>query len=307
MQYIKYVLSFTLLLILAGCNESNPKIDYSKKLLPEDITKATVYFDKMLDATLKVAKEQKNPYDSYSLLVKAYYGADSNRNPIVYKIPDKLFVIKQSKFSIKVTLDEPFGNYQNYGSYEYGATLIKKDEALSDLFEYLDMSLKLGNKKAFIELYEAKKPYFEDDLTLIAQVDKLQIKYADAFKILAESLTVGETIDEDLILLYGYQYRKGFIYPKNTAKSVEYYQKLYPNNKNVAFDIISSYLEINDFENAYFWKVRCIDSCTQNVITALKPLSYKATLDDIFREKLTSTQFKEIEVAANDPKRKTFK
>lgn len=59
MQYIKYVLSFTLLLILAGCNESNPKIDYSKKLLPEDITKATVYFDKILDATLKVAKEQK--------------------------------------------------------------------------------------------------------------------------------------------------------------------------------------------------------------------------------------------------------
>lgn len=307
MQYIKYVLGAALIALLAGCGDPDYKIDYSKQLVRADVDKATDYFNEVLGKTLDDAKQQKDPYDAYALLVKAYYGADANREPLVYKIPDKDFVIKQTKFLVKVTLEEPFGNAQYYSSYNFVGTLPKKKEALTDLFNYLDLSLKSGNKKAFIELYEAKKPYFEDDLTLMAQVDKLQIKYADDFKKMAENLQVGEAIDEDLILLYGYQYRKGFIYPKNTAKAVEYYQKLYPKNKNVAFDIISSYLDINDFENAYFWKVRCVDSCPQRVITALKPLSYKATLDDIFREKLTSTQFKEIEAAANDPTRNNFK
>lgn len=307
MRYIKYLLGSALLLALAGCGDSEQKVDYSKQLVREDVEKATVYFNQVLENTLNDAKKQKDPYDAYALLVKAYYGADANREPIVYKIPEKPFIIKQTKFSVKANFDEYFENEQSYGNYNYVGTLTKKKEALTDLFNYLDLSLKSGNKKAFIELYEANKPYFEDDLTLMAQVDKLQIKYADDFKILAENLTVGETIDEDLILLYAYQYRKGFIYHKNTAKAVEYYQKLYPKNKNVAFDIISSYLEINDFENAYFWKVRCIDSCTQRVVTALKPLSYKATLDDIFREKLNSTQFKEIEAASNDPARNSFK
>lgn len=307
MRYMKYVVGALLIASLTGCGDSAPKVDPSKILGRADVVKATDYFDGVLGNTLKEAKQQKDPYDAYALLVKAYYGADANREPIVYKIPDKTFIIKQNKFLVKATLTEPFGNAQYYGSYDYVGTLPKKKEALTDLFHYLDLSLKTGNKKAFIELYEAKKPYFEDDLTLMAQVDKLQIQYAEDFKTLAENLSIGEPIDEDLILLYGYQYRKGFIYPKNTAKAVEYYQKLYPKNKNVAFDIVSAYLEINDFENAYFWKVRCVDSCTQRVITALKPLSYNATLDDIFREKLNSTQFKEIEAAANDPTRNNFK
>lgn len=126
MRYMKYVLGSALLAFLAGCGDSAPKVDPSKILERADVVKATDYFDSVLANTLKEAKQQKDPYDAYALLVKAYYGADANREPIVYKIPEKPFVIKQNKFLVKAKLDEPFVNAQYYGSYDYVGTLPKR-------------------------------------------------------------------------------------------------------------------------------------------------------------------------------------
>lgn len=307
MHYIKYVLSFILLLALSGCNDSEPHVDYSNQLAREDVTKAKVYFDQVLEATLNEAKKQKDPYEAYSLLLNAYYGADANREPIVYKNSEKSFVIRQSKFSVISTLDESFGNGQSYSGYNDLKTLTKNQEALNDLFNYLNLSLQYGNKKAFIDLYDSKKSYFKNDTQNLKQVEQLQIKYAPAFMTMAESLSVGDPLDDELILLYAYQNNKGFFYTKNSAKAVDYYQKLYPTNKTVALYIIGVYLEINDFENAYFWKVRCIDTCANMYDTLYAPIAKRTKVDDIFRERLNSTQFKEIEKASNDPMRTSFK
>jgi hypothetical protein len=301
MHYIKYVLSFILLLALAGCNDDK-QVDYEKNnLTSSDLDTAMTYFNQKLIETLTEAKNSKDPFDAYVLLVKAYYGADSNRKPISYTVPSKNIILTQSRFAVSGTIEVP------YGDDKFLINLTDRKEALSLLFDSLDSALAQGNKKAFIDLYDSKKSYFENDIQSLKKVEELQIKYAPAFMTMAEVLSVGDPLDDELILLYAYQNNKGFFYTKNSAKSVDYYQKLYPTNKTVALYIIGVYLEINDFENAYFWKVRCIDTCANMYDTLYAPIAKRTKVDDIFRERLNSTQFKEIEKASNDPSRTSYK
>jgi hypothetical protein len=135
----------------------------------------------------------------------------------------------------------------------------------------------------------------------------LQAKHRDNLANLAESLIVKTPIDEDIIMAYAYQLEQGFVYPKNTLKSAAYYQKLYPDNNLIPLYLIELYLDINDYENAYFWKVRCIGDCDTLSRTSGNGIVTTLGLTSLFQSELNGEQFKAIEVAANDPKRKTFK
>lgn len=290
-----FIVALTLSTLVACSDSDDNSTVYLNSVSDAELNDAKSYFDQQLVTILDDAKKVSDPFDAYSLLVRAYYGADKDYKRISYKIPNKELTINQSKFMLK--------------EYEYNVRLPHRYEAMNALFSYLDASLATGNKKAFLELYESKKNYDGEDLS---KFEALQLKYSKTFATLAESLKVGETIDDDLIMLYAYQLKKGFVYPKNADKSVEYYQKLYASNPTVALYIMGVYLEINDFENAYFWKVRCIGTCS-NMFNSLNNDVIKNTNSrnegtiDLFRNKLTSVQFKEIEAAANDPARTSFK
>lgn len=304
MHILKSLIGALALSTLVACSDSDDNhAVYLNSVMETELNDAKSYFDQQLVIILDDAKKASDPFDAYSLLVRAYYGADKDYNRISYKIPNKKFIINQSKFTIK----EMASNMN--GRYEYRAKLPHRHEAMNALFTYLDASLATGNKKAFLELYESKKNYDGEDL---GKFENLQLKYSKEFAKLAESLQVGETIDDDLIMLYAYQLKKGFVYPKNSDKSVEYYQKLYASNPTVALYIMGVYFEINDFENAYFWKVRCIGTCA-TMFNALNDDVIENTGSrtdgaiDLFRTKLTSEQFKAIEAAANEASRTSFK
>jgi hypothetical protein len=282
MHYIKYVLSFILLLVLAGCNDT-----------PDDVrptADAKVYFDQQLKTTLAAAKSKEDPFEAYQLLLRAYYGLGNDKEKLLYKDDTRKLYIAQSGFVVNG-----------------GSALDNKQEAINNMYVYLESALKNGNKKAFLELYEGEQSEpanFGNDMTMRLKSDQLQTKFSEAYKNLVETLSVGDPIDNALITSYASQLKNGEFYQKNTAKSVEYYLKLYPVDKVVPLYLIGVYLDINDYENAYFWKVRCIDACDARY----KKISIVSrNLPDLFRKQLTSDQFKAIEEASNDPTRTSFK
>jgi hypothetical protein len=300
MNYIKSLFGLFFILLLAGCNDSESNNYTEKSVTRADFMNAKMYFDFTLEESLKKAKTLADPYDAYTLLMKAYHGVDEKGEKLIYKNKDNI-TITHSKFSVSAK------DYDDLGYPDYSLPLMHREEALNSMFGYLDSSLQSGNKKAFLEVYEAQKAYFYKDEKSLSHIEKLQVKYAADFKNLAESLTVKDTIDQDLTLLYAYQNKKGLIYTKNSEKAVEYYQKLYPANPTVALYIVGVYLDINDFENAYFWKVRCINSCFDMFVSLYSKESRGPTITDAFKQHLNEAQFKEIEAAASDPSRKSFK
>lgn len=278
MLYIKYVLSFIVLLALSGCNGENTR--------QENAAKAKVYLEQQLKSTLVSTGSMSDPFEAYLTLIRWSHGVDNDGNIIIYQNADKSVSISQYDFVV-------IG----------GETLDNRQEAITATYVYLESALEKGNKKAFLELYKTQD-VIESDMYARLKMEQLRTQFSQAYASLVESLSVGNSLDDDLILFYADQLKRGEIYQKNTAKSIEYYQKLYPTNKVVAFYLIGVYLDVNDYENAYFWNIRCIDDCAAK---------YKETpivaenLPDLFRAKLTSEQFKEIEDASNDPTRNNFK
>lgn len=302
MHKFKAVVCSLAFLILTGCGDSEPKqVEKKNYITLSDMTDARTYFDQQLEGILTQAKSLNDPYDAYSLLVKAYYGVDKDHNRIVYTSPSTNMIIRQSNFTIKENISDA------HGSSVYTFNLIRKYDGLKALFDYLDAALATGNKQAFLELYTTKQDQY--DKSSIAKVEALQMKYSKEFATLAESSKVGETVDNDLILLYAYQLSKGLVYPKNSEHAVEFYSKLYPSDNIIPFHIMSVYLGINDFENAYFWKLRCVGICA-NSLNELNDKSIGRMglkIETVFSEMLTSGQFKAIEAAASDPARMSFK
>lgn len=282
MHYIKYLLSFMLLFTLAGCKDTSDAVS------PK--TEAKAYFEQQLKTTLDGAKAIEDPFVAYQLLLKAYYGLDNDKKQLIYKDDKKNASIAQYAFVVVG-----------------GLALDNKQEAINTMYVYLESALEKGNKKAFLELYEGEQSEpanFGNDMTMRLKSDQLQTKFSEPYKNLVETLSVGDLIDNALITSYATQLKNGEFYQKNTAKSVEYYLKLYPVDKVVPLYLIGVYLDINDYENAYFWKVRCIDACDARY----KKISIVSReLPDLFRKKLTSDQFKAIEEASNDPTRNSFK
>lgn len=299
MKYLHAMFCLLLTLSLTGCNDWN-----SSSVTQTDLVNAQMYFDFSLEDTLKKAKKLEDPYDAYSLIFNKPFGVDETVTKVYYQTPSKA-IIEHFNLSVK--------NDTLSSGTEY-IDLTNKTLAIQTMFKYLDIALSAGDKRAFTELYGSDSPYFKYDTPsssvdrqVIVSAKMLQAKHRDNLANLAESLIVKTPIDEDIIMAYAYQLEQGFVYPKNTLKSAAYYQKLYPDNNLIPLYLIELYLDINDYENAYFWKVRCIGDCDTLSRTSGNGIVTTLGLTSLFQSELNGEQFKAIEVAANDPKRKTFK
>lgn len=103
-----------------------------------------------------------------------------------------------------------------------------------------------------------------------------------------------------IYMLTGELYRTGLYVTKNNEKSNHYYEKAYTSGDNVAAAYIAkNYFDIGDYENAYFWTVRCSVECSQ--ASGIVRFEYSS-----FTNKLTPAKFREIEKQATDKTKLKF-
>lgn len=124
-------------------------------------------------------------------------------------------------------------------------------------------------------------------------VSNLRAMYATKLSALADKIPNNKE-NSVIYMLTGNLYGNGLYVTKSNEKSNYYYEKAYASGSTIAAAYIAkNYFDIGEYENAYFWTVRCTVACSDNY--GVVKLEYKE-----FLNKLSPNKFREIEKKATD-------
>lgn len=173
-------------------------------------------------------------------------------------------------------------------------------EFYSLIINNLMQSLNSNDANAYNLVYSAHMNIiYRNNAKIGHAISNLRAIYATKLSELADKLP--NTKDNSIIyMLTGALYSNGLYVTKSNEKSNYYYQKAYESGDNVAAAYIAkNYFDIGDYENAYFWTVRCSLECSQ--ASGIVRFEYSS-----FTNKLTPAKFRDIEKQATDKTKLKF-
>lgn len=158
----------------------------------------------------------------------------------------------------------------------------------------LMQSLNSNNIDAYKLVYSSRmNMIYRHNAKIGHAVSNLRAMYATRLSALADELP-NDKGNSFIYMLTGTLYSDGLYVTKNNEKSNYYYEKAYTAGDTVAAAYIAkNYYDIGEFENAYFWTVRCTVECSNS--SGVVRLEYSS-----FNKKLSAAKFREIEKKATD-------